>query len=80
MAHRDQCHEGAIEKIMRADIDGDSHEEVVVVMRCVGTGSYLSAQAFSIGEKSLLLRAAVASLRPDVHPLSALKKKTGKRS
>jgi hypothetical protein len=71
--------DGAIEKILRADIDGDSSQEVVVVVRCVGSGSYLSAQAFSIGETSVALCAAVAGLKPDVNPISALKQRASKK-
>lgn len=65
--------DGSIEKVVLADVDGDGHDEIVVIVRCAGTGSYLSAHAFAIGKKSLVLRSSVADLPPDADPVSALK-------
>ena len=69
---------GAIEKVSLADIDGDGKPEVVVTIRCVGTGQYLSAEAFAFDEKRVWLRAAVADLAADANPITALQQAKGK--
>jgi hypothetical protein len=69
-----QKRDGALEKVLLADIDGDGHPEVVVIVRCVGTGGYLSAHAFAVGPKSLVRRATVEGLAPDADVVAALKK------
>ena len=70
--------DGSIEKVLLADVDGDGRDEIVVIVRCAGTGSYLSAHAFAIDQKRLVLRASVADLARDADPVSALKKTKGK--
>ena len=69
-----QERDGFVEKVVLADIDGDGRDEIVVVVRCVGTGSYLSAHAFAVVKKRLVLRASVANLAPTADPVAALKK------
>lgn len=66
--------DGVIEKVVLADIDKDGREEIVVIIRNVGTGSYLSADAYSIDKKQLKLRASVTELAKDADPLEALAK------
>ncbi len=66
--------EGYIEKIMLADIDGDGHDEIVVIFRCVGTGQFLSAEAFAFDKERLFLRASVEGLERNANPVTALKK------
>jgi hypothetical protein len=70
-----QERDGSIEKVVLADVDGDGHDEIAVIVRCAGTGGYLSAHAFAIGEKTLVVRASVADLPRDADTVSALKKK-----
>lgn len=65
--------DGSIEKVELADIDGDGKPEIIVTVRCVGTGSYLSAHAFAFDKKHLWLRASVADLAKDADPVAALK-------
>jgi len=43
--------EGNIETVTIQDINEDSIEEIIVVIRSVGTGSYLSADAFQCQSK-----------------------------
>ncbi len=69
-----QERQGSIEHVVLADVDGDGRDELVVIIRSAGTGSYLSAHAFAIGKRSIVLRASVAGLAPDADPVSALKK------
>jgi len=66
--------DGSIEKVELADIDGDGKPEIAVTVRCVGTGSYLSADAFAFDKKRLWLRASVDGLAKDADPIAALKK------
>ena len=59
--------------------DGEICElaEIIVVVRSVGTGSYLSAHAFSIDEdQTLILLASVEGLQSTADPLAALMKMT----
>jgi hypothetical protein len=67
--------DGTIEKVLLKDITGDGKKEIIVVTRSVGTGDYLSADAFAIGVKSLTLKASVEALPKDADPITALEKK-----
>ena len=69
--------DGVVEKVMLADIDSDDLPEIMVVVRSVGTGSYLSAHAFSIDkDQRLILLASVEGLQSTADPVSALRKTT----
>ena len=69
--------DGVVEKVMLADVDSDDLPEIIVVVRSVGTGSYLSAHAFGIGkDQKLVLLASVAGLKSTADPVSALRKTT----
>ena len=65
--------DGAIECSLLDDLDGDGKPELVVIVRSVGTGQYLSAQAFSCaGDKVKRVR-AVADLPKTADPLVSLR-------
>ena len=66
--------DGVIEKVILADVDGDQRQEIVVIVRSVGTGSYLSAHAFAIAKGKLCFRAVVEGLAADADPVAALRK------
>jgi hypothetical protein len=66
--------DGTVEKVMLADIDGDRKPEIIVVVRSAGTGSHLSAQAFSFDREKLILRAGAEGLPPEAEPIAALRK------
>ena len=66
--------DGVVEKVILADLDGDRQQEIVVVVRSVGTGSYLSAHAFSVAKHKLIFRTAVEGLAADADPVAALRK------
>lgn len=70
--------DGAVEKAMLADIDGDQHPEIIVIARSVGTGGYVSAYAFALVKDKLLFHAAVEELAPDADPVAALVKSKNK--
>lgn len=71
--------DGFIEKVVLSDINGDSEPEIIVVVRSAGTGSYLSAHAFAIGnDQKLALISIVEGLQPEADPVAALKKSGAK--
>jgi hypothetical protein len=66
--------EGVVEKVMLADINGDELAEIIVIVRSVGTGSYLSAHAFSVDmDQRLFLLASIEGLQSTADPVSALR-------
>lgn len=67
--------DGMIEKVILNDITGDQRPEIIVFSRSVGTGSYLSAYAFSYTKNELYFQTAVEGLPPDVNLITALKEK-----
>jgi hypothetical protein len=69
-----RARDGVIDRVMLADVGGDPQPEIVVVVRSVGTGGYLSAQAFSVAADKLIFRAAVEGLSADADPAAALRK------
>ena len=66
--------DGSIEKVMIQDINGDKTEEIVVIIRSVGTGEYLSADAFLYQSKQLKVIANVSNLEKSTDPIHTLKK------
>ncbi len=66
--------DGTIENAQLVDLDGNGRDELVVVLRTVGTGGYLSAQAFSITNDHVEVRAKVTDLPKDADPIAALAK------
>ena len=71
--------DGVVEKVMLADIDGDKRQEVVVLVRSTGSGSYLSAHAFTPAKSKLVYRGAVMGLAADADPIKALRRLGKKR-
>jgi hypothetical protein len=68
-----RARDGVVEKIVLADLQGDGRQSLVVVIRSVGSGGYLSADAFSIEKPVLALRASVSGLAPSVDVVDALR-------
>jgi len=67
--------DGVIEKIVLEDINGDGRPEIIVIVRSVGTGAYLSAHAFSIGEDQQLIPGSIVEgLQAEADPVTALRK------
>ena len=64
--------DGVVERVQFADLDGDGVPEVVVIVRSVGSGGYLAADAFQLGDKAPTLLETVAGLTPDSDPIRAL--------
>lgn len=66
--------DGTVEKTILADIDGDRRQDLVVIVRSAGSGSYQSAHAFAIRKDRLAPIAAVEGLAKAADPVAALKK------
>jgi hypothetical protein len=64
---------GDIARVVLADIEGKGNEDIVVVVRSVGTGNYLSARAFAYDRHNLSLIAQVEDLPANGDPLAALR-------
>ena len=72
--------DGAVEKVLLADVDGDQQPEIIVLVRSAGTGGYLSAHAFVFDKQILIFRAAVEGLPPDAEPIATLRDSIRKRN
>ena len=66
---------GVIERVLVDAVDHNAIE-IVVVIRSVGTGGYLSADSFRYRAKSLVWVASVADLDKRADPLVALREKS----
>lgn len=64
--------DGMLEAVWLADVDGDGALDVVVVLRSVGTGGYLAADAFRLEGGALAHIGSVAGLPKDADPVHAL--------
>jgi hypothetical protein len=64
---------GTVEAVRFDDIDADDRPEIVVIIRSVGSGGYLSADAFRYGSGSLELLASVSGLDKEADPMRALR-------
>ena len=69
-----RARDGIVERVILAAVDGDRPQEIVVILRSVGTGSYLSAHAFAIEGDKLIFRDVVEGLAADADPVAALRK------
>lgn len=74
-----RARDGVVEEVMLADVYGDQQQEIVVTVRSVGTGSYLSAHAFAVAKDELVFLAAVEGLAPNADPVAALRKSSEKQ-
>jgi len=69
-----RARDGAIEKVVLTDVSGDSHPEVVIIVRSAGSGAYLSAHAFTVDQQTLKFCSEVSNLPPKSDPIAALRK------
>ena len=74
-----RARDGSVEQAVLADVDGDERQDVVVVVRTVGTGSYLSAHAFAVRRDRIAFLAEADGLAKDADPVAALRKKFARR-
>lgn len=71
--------DGVVEKVMLADVDRAQQQGIVVTVRSVGTGSYLSVHAFAVAEDKFVFLAAVEDLAADADPAAVLLKSRKKQ-
>jgi len=68
-----RARDGTIEKVILADLGNGGPPSLVVAIRSAGSGGYLSADAFTIGKNTVVLRASVAGLAANADPIAAVK-------
>lgn len=66
---------GIIEAVRFDDVDGDDKPQIVVTIRSVGSGGYVSADAFRYKSKSLELIGSVSNLDKGADPIQTLRDK-----
>jgi hypothetical protein len=66
---------GTIEAVKFVDLDGDGKSEIVVVMRSVGSGGHVSADAFRYQTRSLEFVVSVSDLHKGANPIEALRER-----
>ncbi len=64
--------DGSIEALKAKDINGDGVEEIIVITRVAGSGSYISAVAYEYNGEKLNVIASVNDLMPDIDPIESL--------
>ena len=65
--------DGVVEALLFSDLDGDDANKVIVVVRSVGSGGYLSADAFGLRGRRLDLVGNVDGLPSNADPVAALR-------
>jgi ecotin len=68
-----RARDGTVEKVFLADLGTDGPPSLVVAIRSAGSGGYLSADAFTIGKNTVVLRASVSGVPANADPVVALK-------
>ena len=68
-----RARDGTVEKVFLAELGNDAAPSLVVAIRTAGSGGYLSADAFTIGKDTVVLRASVSGLPANADPVVALK-------
>jgi hypothetical protein len=70
---------GTIESIKFADLDHDGKAEIIVTIRYVGSGAYVTVDAFRFHKQSLQLLTSIAGMDAKADAIQALKKKLQKK-
>ncbi len=65
--------DGVIEKLELEDINNDGLAEFIVIVQAVGTGSYLSVDAFMLGNNEIKLVVSVDGIETNSDILKVLK-------
>lgn len=64
---------GAVETVLLSDIDNDENPEIIVNVRSAGTGSYLSAHAFTIDGGTARLARSLSELKANADTIAELR-------
>ncbi|RBA25538.1 PliI family lysozyme inhibitor of I-type lysozyme [Herminiimonas fonticola] len=70
---------GTLEGIKFADLDHDGKPEIIVTIRYVGSGSFVTVDAFRFRNKSLQLLTSIAGMDAKKDAIKALKNKLNSR-
>jgi hypothetical protein len=68
---------GTVESLKFADVDHDGNPEIIVTTRYVGSGNYVTVDAFRLRKKNLQLVTSIAGMDANKDAVQALKKKLG---
>lgn len=68
---------GTVESLKFADVDHDGTAEIIVTTRYVGSGNYVTVDAFRLRKKNLQLVTSIAGMDASKDAIQALKKKLG---
>ena len=66
---------GTVEAVKFVDVDGDDRPEIVVIIRSIGSGGYLSADAFRYRTGSLEFIGSVLDLDKGADPVQTMRDK-----
>ena len=69
---------GAIESLKFADLDRDGTQEIIVTTRYVGSGNYVTVDAYRLRKKTLLFVTSIAGMDASKDAIQALKQKLAK--
>lgn len=72
--------DGFVRSVELLTVAGRTRPLLMVVIESAGSGSYLSAEAFAIGPRSVRLLASIDSLAPNEDPALTLRRKLGSRN
>lgn len=70
---------GTVEEIRLVDLNRDKQMELVVIARYIGSGEYLTVDAFQVRQKSVRLLTSIAGMDAKKDPVKALKRKLNSR-
>lgn len=69
---------GTIESLKFADLDRDGAQEIIVTTRYVGSGNYVTVDAYRLRKKNLQLLTSIAGMDASKDAIQALKQKLAK--
>lgn len=69
---------GTIESLTFADLEHDGTQEIIVTTRYIGSGNYVTVDAFRLRKKNLQFITSIAGMDAKLDAVQALKKKLGK--
>lgn len=69
---------GTIESLKFADLDRDGTQEIIVTTRYVGSGNYVTVDAYRLRKKNLQLLTSIAGMDASKDAIQALKQKLAK--
>jgi hypothetical protein len=69
---------GTIESLTFADLDHDGTQEIIITTRYIGSGNYVTVDAFRLRKKNLQFITSIAGMDAKLDAVQALKKKLGK--